>query len=125
MGFRLKIRSAEDEDYRNYVGDDHKMYGYADFKTVFKSFMFLYPFLKQQNIFECSNDDFSAIDLYDLFCGMPCTDDIILSSSDYEKFADLYLSDLQDWFNGEDINHIRDYMNKMKTVPGNKILYWS
>lgn len=126
MGCRMQINPEGKED--DWVGDDHKLYGYARYDEVSSSFEYL--FLKGLSKTE-EFEDYLELDIpsrtaYDIFCCNEQSPDITLSEHDFEVFTGLYLSDFERHFPGrqESLQRVADYMHKMCEVPGNKILWW-
>lgn len=115
MGFRMNIR-CNNRDY----GDDHKLYGYRDFKSL-SSFQVLIPdIIRQWNV----PNTYSNKDIYDIyFCAAPGTEDLILDEIGFSVFAKRYCNDVRKAF-GADRDYIINYMEELINLPGKKVLSW-
>ena len=124
MGYRMYIYPEGRRD--EWVGDDHKFYGYNEFDAVKNSFTYLYPFIKEQD--GCTWDYGAPEDAYELICCIQFGPTVRLSEIEYATFMDLYLADLERcWMPKyddclKDIERIEEYMTKMRNTPGNKII---
>ena len=126
MGYRMKIYPEDKKD--DWVGDDHKLYGYTDYDDVSSSFayLFLKGLSKTEEFEDYLEFDSPSRDAYDTFCCINISPEITLSEHDFEEFTELYLSDFERHFpdRQESLQRVSDYMHKMCEVPGNKILWW-
>lgn len=126
MGYRMSICPECKKD--DWVGDDHKLYGYAGYDEVNSSFeyLFLKGLSKTEEFADYLEFDSPSRNAYDTFCCISASPDITLSEHDFEEFTELYLSDFECHFpdKQESLQRVADYMHKMCEVPGNKILWW-
>lgn len=107
-------------------GDDHKLYGYVDYKYVCNSFNYLmdtiaYPLEKCQEEYP---------DEYECFCVSPYVDKIFgkeirLTASKFKTFSSLYLKDLKAIkYSEEKLKHVKEYFDILNSVDDDKILEW-
>lgn len=126
MGYRMSIYPEGKEDEQ--VGDDHKLYGYAGYDEVVRSFRYLFfkGLTKTEEFEDYLEFASPSRNAYDIFCCIGASPEITLSECDFKVFTELYLSDFKHHFPGskEDLQRVADYMHKMCEVPGNKILQW-
>ena len=120
MGFRLNIKHNDIE-----YGDDHKLYGYIPLKYL-SSFNIILPEIKKQwEPLETYSED-TIYGVY--FCIFCPTEELILDEDTFSKFADAYIEDLPKRYrklaDSLDPVHVYSYMNKLKNLPGEKVLYW-
>lgn len=132
MGTRMRIYEYGKDDY---VGDDHKFYGYADWDDVKMSFIFLALACdKRHSDFFDNYCDFTASkdirkfdgfkDMYDAFSSRGGVGPIHLSYDKFRTFARFYITDLREAHPDWDISDIEAYMNKLKNSKCGKILEW-
>lgn len=123
MGYRLRI--YPEGFHTEYVGDDHKLYGYNDFEAVEDSVTYLFPFLRRHHDYYTTPEEAYGVAFLGGF-----GPEIILNETEYAEFMELYLADAEKCWNKkygdchESIERIRQYMTKMKEIPGNKVLLW-
>ena len=125
MGFRMNVcREIDRQDYNRWHGDDHKLYGYFSFEDVAKSFIYISRFMKAQweDLKDTIYDD--PRDIYGYICCVGCTDDLILSEEEFEKFASLYLADIAKNTSEETFNFVCSYMIPLAMLPDNKVIWW-
>ncbi len=131
MGYRMNIwpEGRKNES----VGDDHKFYGYANYENVKSSFKYLFDTaLSKDEMFEDYLDfEDPPKEAYGTFCVIGISPEIILTSKEFEVFAQLYLHDLATGkpdntqkLTPEWLNDIYDYMHEMCKTPDNKVLQW-
>lgn len=125
MGYRMTICPEGNHD--DWVGDDHKFYGYRTYKEIKGSFDYLFERLKRQ---DTAYNDYDAEEASEFCCVTSL--ETILSEDEFAEFMELYLADLyKAWSKDypddyeENIARIRGYMTKMRDTPGNKVLYWA
>ena len=124
MGYRMSI--YPEGRHNEWVGDDHKFYGYNEFDVVKDSFIYLYSFIKEQNSHTWDYD--TPEDAYELMCCIQFGPTVYLSESEYATFMELYLADIERCWTQkygdclEDVERIREYMTKMQNTPGNKVV---
>ena len=117
MGFRMHIKHKGKE-----YGGDHKLYGYKDVKKL-TSFPILIPEIRRQWDVPTTYSGEYIYLVY--FCGSDVTDDLVLDEDTYAKFADAYTEDLVNCFyNTEFVHYFINYIQKLRTLPGEKILSW-
>lgn len=132
MGFRMSIYEYGKNDF---VGDDHKFYGYASWDEVKMSFIFLALACdKRHSDFfgdyrdkiytkDVGNfDDFK--DMYDIFRCRGFVGPVHLSYDTFRTFARFYIMDLRNAHPDWDISDIEAYMKKLKETKCSKILEW-
>ena len=124
MGFRMSIKvEGENKEY----GDDHKLYGYAQYEAVKNSFSVLLPLIKEQwEIDDMSNiDPDNPEDIYEMFKWIGSTEELVVDNYVYTKFMLAYLHDLKHyWKDPEGVYYIEQYMEPLSKRPENKILWW-
>ena len=119
MGFRM---SAKLEGSDEWLGDDHKLYGYWGYGDVKNSFDILHPLMKEQ--WDDIEDD--PGDAYDIFCCYIYTDELVVDEETFRRFAEAYIDDLISTAHSTDgIGCISQYMRYLAERKGNKILEWS
>lgn len=129
MSFRLSIYEYGKDDF---VGDDHKFYGYAKWDDVKLSFIFLALTCDKRHsdffddycdIIESGVNNFK--DMYDIFCCRNNVGPVHLSYDMFRTFAKFYIMDLREAYPDKDISDIEAYMKKLSKTKRTKILEWS
>lgn len=132
MSFRMSIYEYGKDDF---VGDDHKFYGYASWDDVKLSFIFLALacdkrhsdfFDKYQDIIESKDtrNFYGFKDMYDVFCCRGGVAPVWLSYDTFRTFAKFYIKDLREAYPDKDISDIEAYMKKLSDTKCTKILEW-
>lgn len=116
MGFRMYIK-YKDKEY----GGDHKLYGYHDVKKL-TSFPILIPEIRRQWGVPTRYSDEDIYIVY--FCCPQATDDLVLDEVTYAKFADAYSDDLINFFSIDHAHDVINYIQKLRSLRGEKILSW-
>lgn len=133
MGTRMRIYEYGKDDF---VGDDHKFYGYADWDDVKLSFIFLALACdKRHSDFFDEYSDFiddhevgkfdGFKDMYNIFCCLGSVGPVQLTYDKFKTFAEFYIMDLRDAHPDWDISDIEAYMKKLKESKCSKILEWA
>lgn len=123
MGFRMSIRSEQSDEW---IGDDHKFYGYYSYEKVKNSFNFLYPFMVQQwENFNYDKFDNPEEEAYSTLCAIGATPDLEVDHNSFIYFAKKYIRDLKDaeW-DRDALDYITKYLNELCDTPGHKFLQW-
>ncbi len=127
MGYRMNIWPEGKFDDR--VGDDHKLYGYTDYEYVKSSFTYLFDtaLSKTEDFEDYLEFEDPPREAYDLFSGIGCSPEMILTKKEFEVFTTLYLLDLIKGIPNiaqKDFDRISGYMHIMADMPVNKVLQW-
>lgn len=127
MGYRMNIWPEGKPD--ECVGDDHKLYGYTKYENVKSSFTYLFntALSKTEEFEDYLKFEDPPREAYDLFSGIGCSPEMVLTKKEFEVFENLYLLDLiksNPDIEQEDFDRISGYMHKMSVLPVNKILQW-
>lgn len=121
MGFRMSIHVINDNTT---YGDDHKLYGYFSYNAVKRSFDYIHKFFHEQDR-ELSEPLYAdPKECYDMLCCMQVTDDIKLSEKEFEEFSKLYLEDVKRNKSPFCYDFVKNYMNEIVKIPGDKVLEW-
>lgn len=117
MGFRMSVKLESSDEW---LGDDHKLYGYWAYDDVKKSFDIICPLIQKQWKWVDETDE--PIETYEIaMCCAGVTDELVVDEDTFRRFVTAYVEELK--ATEHDVTRF-GYLTELAEQSGNKVLEW-
>ena len=117
MGFRMSVKLESSDEW---LGDDHKLYGYWACDDVKKSFDIICPLIQKQWKWVDETDE--PIETYEIaMCCAGVTDELVVDEDTFRRFVTAYVEELK--ATEHDVTRF-GYLTELAEQSGNKVLEW-